>query len=182
MRVKETNLGRGLSRLEVEPMCSSEMNLPTEVVDEIMRDIISRKGRNGTREENVYVPKFSRPMSTMDFHCGCENRECMCGRRPEMNREPDGIDVHVDRPLRENFADIVDWINAMDKYRTLEDAAKECDWECREPMKGTCECERKPRYNENWFEEEFVDELEDDDFDEFEDEDDAQLEMRIYLM
>ena len=60
MRVKETNLGRGLSRLEVEPMCSSEINLPTEVVDEIMRDIINRKGCNAVREENVYVPRFSR--------------------------------------------------------------------------------------------------------------------------
>jgi hypothetical protein len=38
--------------------------------------------------------------------------------------------------LRENFASHHDWAMAMAKYRTLEDVAKDCDWECREPMKG----------------------------------------------
>ena len=37
MRIKETVLGNGLSRLEVEPMCSCERNIPTHVVDDIMR-------------------------------------------------------------------------------------------------------------------------------------------------
>ena len=51
--------------------------------------------------------------------------------------KPHGIDIHVDRPLRENFWSHRDWADAMAKYRTLEDVAKDCDWPCKEPMKGT---------------------------------------------
>lgn len=80
-----------------------------------------------------------------------ENRtpSCSCGsawQRPVAqprcvvpNREPDGIDAHIDRPLRENYRG---WFPAaqaafeadMKKYRRAESAIKACDWECREPM------------------------------------------------
>ena len=157
MRIKETNLGNGLSRLDVEPMFREEENLPTFVVDEIMRDIIERK-RSGEKHckcverdwncSATRAPRFTEP--TMTNHCNCH-----CHHEAP-RREPDGIDVHVDRPLRENFDDIVDWIVAMDKYRTLEDAAKECDWECREPMKGVekhCEFDDERCFED---EEEFI--------------------------
>lgn len=136
MRIKETPLGRGLSRLEVEPMCSCERNLPTHVVDEIMRDIIDRKrcGCVENRCESTWNrPRFAKPCHTQVPRF---TRPCV-PQRP--NREPDGIDIHVDRPLRENFYSHHDWAVAMAKYRTLEDVAKDCDWECREPMKGVNE-------------------------------------------
>lgn len=137
MRIKETPLGKGLSRLEVESMCSCERNLPTHVVDEIIRDIIGRKrcGCVEHRCENTWNrPRFTEPCCTSVPRF---TRPCVAPQCP--NREPDGIDVHVDRPLHHNFRTHHDWSLAMAKYRTLEDAAKDCDWECREPMKGVAE-------------------------------------------
>ena len=134
MRIKETVLGGGLSRLDVEPMFCGEESLPTSVVDEIMRDIIKRKKNGETcdchRHESDWnlsmtnVPTFGRPSVSNRCHCEAPNRE------------PDGIDVHVDRPLRGNFRTFGEWNRAFEKYRNLEKAAKQCDWECREPMKG----------------------------------------------
>ena len=165
MRIKETVLGNGLSRLDFEPMTFSEKNTPVGIVDMIMRDVIERKKRN-------------------EHHCGCENRMNRCCSRtpifsePSLSnrdfrferpsftsfreeREPDGIDVHVDRPLRSNFPSHFDWADAMAKYRTLERVAKDCNWECREPMRGT----QDERFNS--FEDEcsfdFFDEDEEDD-------------------
>ena len=167
MRIKETPLGRGLSRLEVEPMCSCERNLPTHVVDEIMRDIIDRKrcGCVEHRCENPWNrPRFAEPCCT---NIPRFTRPCVTPQRP--NREPDGIDVHVDRPLRHNFRTHHDWALAMAKYRTLEDVAKDCNWECREPMKGVAErpwskpCHQEPLRTR------VVIEVEDDEDDEFED-------------
>ena len=132
MRIKETKIGGGLSRFDVEPMCCSERNIPTEIVDEMVRDIIKRKqgetcfcGRNDYRHNSC----------KRNYGCGCNERYNII----KPMREPDGIDVHVDRPVRENFFTFEDWRRAMMKYRNLEDAAKICDWECREPMKGTCD-------------------------------------------
>lgn len=122
MKVKEVNIGNGIVRLEVQPSCACERCVPTHVVDSIIRDVIMQKNARNTscnvcepRMSMTRVPKFGMPTSTI-------------------NREPDGIDVHVDRPLRENFRSHMSWADAMAKYRTLEMVAKECDWECKEPM------------------------------------------------
>lgn len=167
MRIKETPLGRGLSRLEVEPMCSCERNLPTHVVDEIMRDIIDRKrcGCVEHRCENPWNrPRFTEPCCT---NIPRFTRPCVTPQRP--NREPDGIDVHVDRPLRHNFRTHHDWALAMAKYRTLEDVAKDCNWECREPMKGVTERPwSKPCCHQEPLRTRVVIEVEDDE-DEFDD-------------
>jgi len=112
MKVREVNLGGGLVRLIIEPTCSFERSMPTSVVDNIARDVLSRK-----------------------HTCHIEPKHNVCCCMP--NREPDGIDIHVDRPLRENFRSHISWCDAMAKYRTLERVAKDCNWECREPMKGT---------------------------------------------
>ena len=55
------------------------------------------------------------------------------------NREPDGFDAHIDRPLRENYRG--DWFASqkafdtdMRKYREAERAVKACNWSTREPM------------------------------------------------
>lgn len=173
MRIKETPLGNGLLRLEVEPMCSCERNIPTHVVDNIMRDIVRRK-RNGCVENRCETPwnrpRFSEPCCT---NIPKFTHLCVVPQRP--NREPDGIDVHVDRPLRQNFRTHHEWALAMAKYRTLEDVAKDCDWECREPMKGVQErpwghscCQETNRFweedEDDWCEEW---EDEDDDFEDF---------------
>ena len=170
MRIKETVLGNGLSRLEVEPMCSCERNLPTHVVDEIMRDIVKHK-RCGNVEPRCEASRWNRP--TFGRPCVTEvprfSRPCV---PTPPRREPDGIDVHVDRPLRQNFRSHHDWAVAMAKYRTLEDVAKDCDWECREPMKGVQErpwnhsCHQETK---RWWEEDednfcaWADSLEDED-------------------
>lgn len=124
MRVNEVNIGNGIVRFEIEPSCACERNIPTHVVDSIIKDVIKQKNLRGERptvhcgcQTMTRVPKFSKPMVAMP------------------RREPDGIDVHVDRPLRENFRSHRSWADAMAKYRTLEMVAKDCDWECREPMR-----------------------------------------------
>lgn len=103
-----------------------------------MRDIIKRKRNSCFKplprcETPWNRPKFGEPCCT---NVPRFTRPCVT-QRPL--KEPDGIDVHVDRPLRENFCTHHDWALAMAKYRTLEDVAKDCDWECREPMKGVTE-------------------------------------------
>lgn len=133
MRIKETNLGMGLSRLDVEPMCSCERNLPTHVVDEIMRDIIRRK-KNACGCDDIRNAWGRCANVRNDVRNPWVKDTVCCGRR-----EPDGIDVHVDRPLRENFRTHWQWADAMAKYRTLERVAKDCDWPCKEPMKGVAE-------------------------------------------
>jgi hypothetical protein len=140
MRVKETNLGGGVIRLEVVPTFCGEF-IPTHVVDQIMRDVMTRKSIE-------CKPK----VETHRCNCGhvglpnmpWANKNLTPRQREELawrdtSREPDGIDVHVDRPRKEKFCSQRSWADAMAKYRMLEDAARACDWECREPMKGTIE-------------------------------------------
>lgn len=135
MRVRKVNLGNGVFRLVVEPMLSCERNVPTHAIDKMVEDVIRRE--KGCCVPTPHVCEAPKPWW---------ERECRQPIRPiphcVPNREPDGIDVHVDRPLRENFWSHRDWCDAMAKYRTLEHVAKDCDWECREPMKGT-----HPNYN-----------------------------------
>jgi hypothetical protein len=146
MRVNETNLGGGVVRLEVVPTFCGEF-IPTHVVDAVMKDFMTRKSRNVERK--VEQPTHCK--------CGCDVRRTNMPwettnltprQREELawrdtDREPDGIDVHVDRPRQEMFRTRHSWADAMAKYRTLEDAARACDWECREPMKGTIEQPKK---------------------------------------
>lgn len=70
---------------------------------------------------------------------GWENVHPTCCRQEEpvmMDREPDGVDIHVDRPRQENYLSHKKWAQDMANYRCLIDQAKKCDWPCREPMKG----------------------------------------------
>lgn len=139
MKVNVINLGGGLKRLVVEPQCSCESNVPTTVVDRIMRDVIARE--NAQRECICSRPTINtRPCVAPKAPWASVNQSAK--RRIEeawrdTPNEPHGIDIHVDRPLRENFWSHRDWADAMAKYRTLEDVAKDCDWPCKEPMKGT---------------------------------------------
>lgn len=125
MRIKDVNLGGGLYRLEAEPTCWGEdvRCVPTHVMDDIMRDVASKK-RNG-----------------IGCDCGCNSGRGVNLARPCVapNREPDGIDIHVDRPQRQNYGGWdAEWGFQKDlrNYRKLEALAKECNWPCREPMKG----------------------------------------------
>ncbi len=125
MKVSEVNIGNGIVRLDFEPTCPCERNFPTHVMDSIAKDIFKRRQNGNT--SCTEVPSFSRPTFTpMPQFNPCPSTS--------WDREPDGIDVHVDRPLRENFSSHRSWADAMAKYRTLERVAKDCDWECKEPM------------------------------------------------
>lgn len=115
VKVKEVKVGNGVVRFDIEPSCAREQ-MPSSVVEDIMRDVVKQKNSRWT--SSTATPKFTNPIST----CGCGMRE------------PDGIDIHVDKPLKKNFRYHSQWVDAMAKYRTLERVAKDCDWECREPM------------------------------------------------
>ena len=151
MRIKDVDLGGGLFRLEVEPThcCENIHNVPTHVMDDIMRDVAHRVGNKQNdccchRQERTWLNGMPRPTE-------------------HPMREADGIDIHVDRPRREMYggwdADY-GFRKDLQKYRQLEQLAKECNWPCREPMKCApqvpqtpqrCECEC-----EDWFEDEFT--------------------------
>lgn len=71
---------------------------------------------------------------------------------PDFSREPDGIDIHVDRPRRENYYSHKAWVKDMAEYRMLIDQAKKCDWPCREPLQGVpsyVHDNRRDWYDEN---------------------------------
>ena len=130
MKVKEVILGNGLSRFEFETSCPCERNIPQHVLDRMIEDVIMQKNSNRQRQ---------------NVSCSCHSMCCGAVSATPIprfmepsfsvpNREPDGIDVHVDRPLRHMFDSYGEWADAMGRYRTLEQVAKDCDWECREPM------------------------------------------------
>lgn len=176
MRVVRENLGGGLYRLNIVPTscCENVERLPREVKDRVVSDAISRM-RHEDRTHRPFGCGCSHTCVSNPCHCGRVESELTPKRRSysELDRlkrcgEPDGIDVHVDRPLIENFRSRSEWALAMAKYRTLEDVAKDCDWECREPMKGTDFYRSQPTVCSVW-----VDEDEwDNDFDWFDNDDD----------
>lgn len=141
MRVNEVNVGGGVVRLEVVPTFRGE-SIPCHVADRVMKDVIARKSRNEVRvrqpwhcEHNVNVTRpCVAPWVSSSTRLTDRHRQELAWR--DTNREPDGIDIHVDRPRQENFWSRKQWAEAMAKYRTLEDVARSCDWECREPMKS----------------------------------------------
>lgn len=146
MIVEEVKLGNGLVRLEVKPTCSCERNIPTSVIDDVMRDIIRRK--KCEREAEARTKRIEAERIERERMQAFGTMPCGCGVQ---NREPDGIDVHVDRPRKEQFCSISAWADALGKYRNLERAAKDCDWPCKEPMRGIpCQPKRveKPKRNE----------------------------------
>lgn len=148
MKVSEVNIGNGIIRFEVEPSCICERNVPTHVVDNIIKDVIRQKNLRERQESRCFC------QSTMTRIPEFREQHCTMPRR-----EPDGIDIHVDRPLRENFCSQHSWADAMAKYRTLEMVAKDCDWECREPMKtlpnyrnfSNCDFDETMFEDEYWF-------------------------------
>lgn len=136
MRIKEVNVGNGVARFDVEPMTWDEKFTPRHAVETMIKDIIKEKKKN-----NVCVDR--NPWNDCNNWNRCQPIQPM--------REPDGIDVHVDRPLRENFWSHCEWADAMAKYRTLERVAKDCDWPCKEPMKTVQDCCCQECRNENRF-------------------------------
>lgn len=181
MKVVKVNLGNGLYRLEIVPTmcCENVDNVPTRVKDSIVNDFISRENGNWSKPcvEKPWSNTISRPTKNIRTSApSLEPKKRSYADLDMLKRcgEPDGIDIHVDRPLREKFASHSDWAMAMAKYRTLEDVAKDCDWECREPMKGTpfykgipsqepCECpicdwfddeKEDTNFGMHWFEDE----------------------------
>lgn len=150
MRINDVNLGGGLYRLDVEKSCC-EPTPPTSVMDNIMRDVVSRmKGESTCGHPNH------------PWGCGCHSHTPRptvaptCGggipkrSYAELDRlkacgEPDGFDAHIDRPRQADFRTYYQWADAMAKYRCAEDAVKACDWPTREPMKGAPAPKPTPR-------------------------------------
>lgn len=140
MRIEDVNLGGGLFRLDVTPTAWGENvnNVPTHVMDGIMRDVVNRKKGNeccGRTTNHVATPAWSRVTTT-----------CQCRPQQVPNRDFDGFDAHIDKPRREMYGG---WDaergfqNDMRKYREAERAVKACTWPCREPMKGLNEFQRE---------------------------------------
>ena len=68
--------------------------------------------------------------------CRCQRQTVMPKPTKPMfdfSREPDGVQINVDRPRIEKFGSRHKWAEAMANYRTLIDQAKKCDWESRVP-------------------------------------------------
>lgn len=135
MRIKDVNLGGGLYRLDVEPTCWGEnINcIPTHAMDDIMRDVVKKRNSGCGCTSTQPRDSFGRFVSTRTktWPCGCQQKP---------NREPDGIDAHIDRPRREMYGGWdAEWgfQNDMKKYRKAEEAIKACTWPCREPMQTT---------------------------------------------
>ena len=141
MRIKDVNLGGGLFRLDTEPTrCGEDVrNVPTHVMDDIMRDVVRRMENKRvndwdddfeddfTEEPWVEAPRFNEV--NKDF------------TRPlPFDGAEDGIDIHVDKPRREMYGGWdaeYGFHKDMKAYNRLKEAAKECNWPCREPMRGT---------------------------------------------
>lgn len=160
MKVDVVNLGSGLFRLDTTPTVCGEF-FPSHVMDKVMKDVImkEREKRNFDLRCTCMNDVINTPTKPW-FERGLEPKRRSYAELDALKRwgEPDGIDVHVDRPLRENFPSQKDWALAMAKYRTLEDVAKDCDWECREPMKGTDFYHSCPTSSNVWVEEDWDDE------------------------
>lgn len=56
-----------------------------------------------------------------------------CAPRHDFNREPDGVQINVDRPRVENYISRHDFAVDMANYRTLIEQAKKCEWKSRVP-------------------------------------------------
>ena len=134
MKINVINVGDGIKRMEIETSFGEPSRVPTHIADDIMRDVVRRErnGQNVCTCQRIAIPaepafaqttSWNRPLPTPP------------------NREPDGIDVHVDRPQRSMYGG-VSWAaedafrRDMSKYRSLEALAKQCNWPAREPMKG----------------------------------------------
>lgn len=131
MEVKFMPLGNGVERIVVTKSCNEQF-IPQHVLKQIVDDAICQR-QNEERRVRFDNSNY----------------------RMQPNREPDGIDVHVDRPLRENFPNYRSWERAISNYRNLEYAAKRCDWPCREPMRG----QEKPMEFEDSFTQMFLREV-----------------------
>ena len=134
MKVNVIPMGGGLNRLVVEPQCSCELSTPSHVVDRMVADVIHREKFIQPRP---WIMRGPRPNILPHTACAPTVKRQIERSWRDTPNEPHGIDIHVDRPLRENFWSHRDWAEAMAKYRTLEDVAADCDWPCKEPMKGT---------------------------------------------
>ena len=58
--------------------------------------------------------------------------QCNCGcaahtPKPQFDREPDGVQIVVDRPRREDYYSHAKWAHDMANYRGLIDQAKKCE-------------------------------------------------------
>lgn len=146
MRIEDVNLGGGLFRLDVTPTAWGENvnNVPTRVMDDIMRDVVNRK--KGNERCGCVKPCACTTSRTATPTWGRTSTTCQCRPQQVPNREPDGFDAHIDKPRREMYGG---WDaergfqNDMRKYREAERAVKACTWPCREPMKGLNEFQRE---------------------------------------
>lgn len=65
-----------------------------------------------------------------------------CGTLPQpkgmgcvmTDKEPDGVKIRVDRPIRENYASRWQFERDLEKYNNLINAADRCDW----PLRNRC--------------------------------------------
>lgn len=160
MRVIKKSLGGGLYRLEPVPTfcCERIKDIPQHVMDDIMKDVILRDNGCCNVKNTCSFNSFQPNRFNNDVTLEPRKRSYAELRNLERFGEPDGIDIHVDRPLKENFCCHSEWARAMAKYRTLEDVAKDCDWECREPMKGTDFYRSCPTPSNAWVDEDWDDE------------------------
>ena len=142
MKVFDKPYGENLRRLDID-IDELMPNGGTYSAHELREKLKEAASNLNRVADDIVKPKPQPPTfgvsrsvnNPFDFKFGnTQSRSCDFGRRE--NREPDGIDAHVDRPLRQNYPSNGSFEHDMRLYREFENAVKKCDWPTREPMKG----------------------------------------------
>jgi hypothetical protein len=140
MKISTENIGNGIIRFTAEPQIPSEKNTPQFAIDLMVEDAI--KQESARLKAPIEKPKANKP----HYETTTTWDKPSYGIPEPIEKiipEPDGIDIHVDRPLRKEFGSFAEWHEAMLNYRELERLAHVCDWPCKEPMKGVAEDARE---------------------------------------
>ena len=106
----------------------------------ILMDVVEEMAKESLRKECI-TPTCSCCNTAHQVPCREERPASLASKfvypsQPTSSREPDGVDIHVDRPRQENYWSRQQWAKDMANYRCLIDQAKKCDWPSKEPMKG----------------------------------------------
>ena len=83
----------------------------------IAADILGKNACCGGFNKPVFTPK--------PCNCGCTAHTPK--PQPRFDREPDGVQIVVDRPRQENYRTRQAWAQDMANYRGLIDQAKKCE-------------------------------------------------------
>lgn len=143
MKVLFKEIGNGVERIEVVFNPNERKQMPQHAFEHMINDAINQRRCEdfSRREVEDFVSRISRPVVRPMMRDWDIKREIsdelmdlfdinpqVLSREMRPMEEPHGIDIHVDRPQRQNFRSFYEWDDAMTRYRNLETSAKLCSW------------------------------------------------------